>query len=101
MSVIKPFLVKESFLDYLTNPNYNNTSLANHFYYFFELNSKITDQMKMEDYKQVMETLVVANPRIWAVASFRFWDIDQDGIISIHDLFTTYKLLDDIESKMR
>jgi len=55
----------------------------------------------MEDYKQVMETLVVANPRIWAVASFRFWDIDQDGIISIHDLFTTYKLLDDIESKMR
>lgn len=74
--------------------------MANHFYLFFELPSKISDQMKLEEYTQAMNTLVVANARMWAMAGFRFWDVDQDGFISIHDLFTIYRLLDDVEAQM-
>jgi hypothetical protein len=101
LTLIKPLLVRETFVDCLTSARYANPVFANHFYFFFELNSKIADLMKMEDYKRSMETLLTVNARVWAVACFRFWDIDQDGLISINDLFTGYKLLDELECKMK
>ena len=69
-------------------------SLAQFFYSFFEISNKIYDEIKIEEYKKVMENLVIANSRAWAFAIFRWWDRNQDGYICSKDIFAVYQLLD-------
>lgn len=50
--------------------------------------------MKIEDYKEIMEIIVTVGPRVWAVCAFRFWDVDQNGVICSSDIFKIFKELD-------
>ena len=50
--------------------------------------------MTVEDYKAAVEKLATAGPRLWSVLAFRFWDVDQNGLIDSNDIFEMYKKLD-------
>ena len=58
------------------------------------MNNKISDNMTVEDYKAAVEKLATAGPRLWSVLAFRFWDVDQNGLIDSNDIFEMYKKLD-------
>jgi len=72
--------------------------LAQFLYYFFELSGKTYDELKAEDYKEMMESVTTAGPRVWAVCAFRFWDVDQNGLICSSDLFKIFKELDQLKT---
>jgi|JI9StandDraft_1071089.scaffolds.fasta_scaffold1742533_1 Ca2+-binding EF-hand superfamily protein len=57
--------------------------------------------MKIEDYKRCMEIMVTAGPRVWAVCAFRFWDVDQNGLICTNDIFKIFKDLDQLENDLK
>jgi Ca2+-binding EF-hand superfamily protein len=72
--------------------------LAQFSFTFFEFNSKVYDEMKSEEYKQLMDILITASPRVWSVFAFRYWDSDQNGLICSNDIFRKYKELDEMET---
>lgn len=41
------------------------------------------------------------SPRVWAIVSFRFWDMNQDGVICSKDIFAAYQLLDEALTKIK
>lgn len=70
-------------------------------YYFFELVGKVSDEMKQEDYRRLVEVLAVSSARVWAIMGFRFWDVGLDGTICSKDIFKMYQKLDEIEYKLK
>lgn len=50
--------------------------------------------MKLQDYKRILEPMMTAGPRVWAVCAFRFWDTDKNGVICSNDIFKIFKELD-------
>jgi Ca2+-binding EF-hand superfamily protein len=42
----------------------------------------------------LVEPIVTSSFRVWALSSFRFWDINQDGIICSKDIFAMYQAFD-------
>ena len=76
-------------------------SLAQLFSQFFEINGKVHDDMKIEEYKQVMEVVTTAGPRVWAVCAFRFWDTDNDSLIDSGDIFKVFKELDSLKTELK
>lgn len=52
--------------------------------------------MKQENYKQLLEVMVTAGPRVWAVCAFRFFDRDLNGTICVNDIFKLFKDLDQL-----
>ena len=92
---------KELVLEYLSNPKHVVKRLAQFLLYFFEMNGKIYDEMKIENYKKMMEVITTAGPRVWAVCAFRFWDVDQNGLICSSDIFNIFKELDQLKTQLR
>lgn len=56
--------------------------------------------MKMEDFKAAVQTLINANNRMWAVAAFRFWDLNNNGSICSNDIFALYQKIDEAEENL-
>ena len=75
--------------------------MSHAFLQFFELSGKISDEMKIEDYKQVMEIIAMASPRVWAVCAFRFWDTDNNSLICSSDIFRIFKDLDSLKTEIK
>jgi len=57
--------------------------------------------MKQEDYKKILQTMSNANLRVWMISGFRFWDLNNDGVICSKDIFAMYNKFDEIEEKYR
>lgn len=38
--------------------------------------------------------MVSANMRIWMISAFKFWDLNNDGVICSKDIFAMYTKLD-------
>ena len=82
------------FQEYISSQKNSFKILGQLFCQFFEFNNKVFDDMKIEDYKHLMEVIVTAGPRVWAVCAFRFWDNDQNSMICSSDIFRIFKELD-------
>ena len=75
-------------------------SIANFISHFFEVSGKVHDDMKNEDYKQLMDTVTTAGPRVWAVCAFRYWDTDLNSLIDSADIFKNFKEFDAIKTAL-
>lgn len=82
----------------MSNTKYVVKSVANFVSQFFEVSGKVHDDLKIEDYKHMMEIVTTAGPRVWAVCAYRYWDTDLNSLIDSTDIFKVFKELDALKT---